>query len=69
MIRVLKTESAEGDHAIVNKAVSFFGIPLYRYKGMSTNRQAVGLLTVESKKQFKIKGFGNETKDKSKKNK
>lgn len=67
MIKVIKTEHAEGDHAIINKAVSFFGIPIYKYIGRTTNRQAVSLLTLNSKKQLEIKGFKNETKDQSKK--
>lgn len=62
MINVITEEYAKGDLAIRTIVVTFFKIPIYKYRKESTNRQAVNMLTVSSDKQLKIKGF-NETED------
>lgn len=56
MIKVLTKEYREGDLAMKTTEVTFLCIPMFRYKKLTTNNQAVKLLTPASKPE-KIKGF------------
>lgn len=67
MINYKVKEYSNDGLAIRVAKVTLFGIPLYKFKKTSTNRIAVAQLTT-AKNSIKIKGFSNETEDKSKKN-
>lgn len=56
MIKVLTKEYREGDLAVKTTEVTFLCIPMLRYKKLTTNNQAVKLLTPASKPE-KIGGF------------
>lgn len=62
LINVNRNEFREGDLGVRITKVTFFGIPIFRFRATTTNRQAVALLTVKNKSN-KIKGFVNETED------
>lgn len=56
MIKVLIKEYREGDLAVITTEVTFFSIPIFKYKKITTNNKLVQLLTV-IKKSNGIKGF------------
>lgn len=58
MIETVKKEYREGDNAVRTTSITFFGIPIFRSKEMTTNNDIVELLTVQ--KKTTIKGFKNE---------
>lgn len=58
MIKVITDEYREGDNAVKTTSITFFGIPIFKYKKLTTNNKAVALLTVQ--KETTIKGFKNE---------
>lgn len=64
MIRVLTEEYREGDLAVRTSVVTFFHVPIYKYKKTSTNNQAVKQLTGVPQPK-KVIGFNeNNHKDK-----
>lgn len=68
MIRQEIKEYSEDGLAVRTIQIKFLGMPIFKYKGTSTNKMAVAQLT-PSTKSIKVKGFSNETKNKSKKTK
>ena len=58
MIETIKKEYREGDNAVRTTSITFFGIPIFRSKEITTNNDIVELLTVQ--KKTTIKGFKNE---------
>lgn len=65
MIKKLIKEYREGNFAILTEEVTFFNIPIFKCKKISTNNTAVKALTpIQCTKE--IKGFKYETEDKSK---
>lgn len=58
MIKVITDEYREGDNAVKTTSITLFGIPMFRYKKLTTNNKTVALLTVQ--KKTTIKGFKNE---------
>ena len=58
MIETVKKEYREGDNAVRTASITFFGIPIFRSKEITTNNDIVELLTVQ--KKTTIKGFKNE---------
>ena len=58
MIETVKKEYREGDNAVRTTSITFFGIPIFRSKEITTNNDIVELLTVQ--KKTTIKGFRNE---------
>lgn len=58
MIETVKKEYREGDNAVRTTSITFFGIPIFRSKEITTNNDIVELLTVQ--KKTTIKGFKNE---------
>ena len=58
MIKVITDEYREGDNAVKTTSITLFGIPIFKYKKLTTNNKAVTLLTVQ--KETTIKGFKNE---------
>ena len=55
MIETVKKEYRKGDNAVRTTSISFFGIPIFRSKEITTNNDIVELLTVQ--KKTTIKGF------------
>ena len=55
MIKVITDEYREGDNAVKTTSITFFGIPIFRSKEITTNNDIVELLTVQ--KKTTIKGF------------
>ena len=55
MIKVITDEYREGDNAVRTTSITFFGIPIFRSKEITTNNDIVELLTVQ--KKTTIKGF------------
>ena len=56
MIKVLTQEYRENNLAVRTTVITFFCIPIYKFKTTTTNNKVVGSLTVlEERKQ--IKGF------------
>lgn len=55
MIETIKKEYREGDNAVRTTSITFFGIPIFRSKEITTNNDIVELLTVQ--KKTTIKGF------------
>ena len=55
MIETVKKEYRKGDNAVRTTSITLFGIPMFRYKKLTTNNKAVALLTVQ--KKTTIKGF------------
>ena len=55
MIKTVKKEYREGDNAVRTTSITFFGIPIFRSKEITTNNDIVELLTVQ--KKTTIKGF------------
>lgn len=69
MIKKLIKEYREGNFAILTEEVTFFNIPIFKCKKISTNNTVVRALTpIQQNKGIKIKGFKYETNNKSKKN-
>lgn len=68
MIKQETKEYSEDGLAVRTIRITLFGVPIYRFKETSTNKDAVAQLTA-APKPTKVKGFSYETKDKSKKNK
>lgn len=69
MIKKLIKEYREGNFAILTEEVTFFNIPIFKCKKISTNNTVVRVLTpIQQNKGIKIKGFKYETNNKSKKN-
>lgn len=66
MIKSKVKEFSKNGLAIRTIEVTFIGIPIYSYEKTSTNKAAVAQLTAVSE-PTKIKGYLNETKNKSKK--
>lgn len=62
MIKKSVNEFREGDLGISDIKITFFGIPIFRQRSTTTNRQVVSMLTVKES-STKIKGFSNETED------
>ena len=58
MIKVITDEYRKGDNAVKTTSITLFGMPIFRYKKLTTNYKAVALLTVQ--KETTIKGFKNE---------
>lgn len=58
MIETVKKEYRKGDNAVRTTSITFFGIPIFRSKEITTNNDIVELLTVQ--KKTTIKGFKNE---------
>lgn len=58
MIETVTKEYREGDNAVRTTSITFFGIPIFRSKEITTNNNLVKLLTVQ--KNTTIKGFKNE---------
>ena len=58
MIETVKKEYRKGDNAVRTTSITFFGIPIFRSKEITTNNDIVELLTVQ--KKTTIKGFRNE---------
>lgn len=58
MIETVKKEYRKGDNAVRTTSITFFGIPIFRSKEITTNNDIVELLTVQ--KRTTIKGFKNE---------
>ena len=58
MIETIKKEYRKGDNAVRTTSITFFGIPIFRSKEITTNNDIVELLTVQ--KKTTIKGFKNE---------
>lgn len=56
MIKVSIKEYREGDHAVRATVATFLGITVFKYNKVTTNNNAVKLLTVASQSK-KIKGF------------
>ena len=46
MIETVKKEYREGDNAVRTTSITFFGIPIFRSKEITTNNDIVELLTV-----------------------
>ena len=55
MLETVKKEYREGDNAVRTTSITFFGIPIFRSKEITTNNDIVELLTVQ--KKTTIKGF------------
>ena len=55
MIKILTKEYREGDQAVRTTVVTFLCIPIFKYKKLTTNNQAVALLTVNQPRE--VKGF------------
>ena len=55
MIETVKKEYREGDNAVRTTSITFFGIPIFRSKEITTNNDIVELLTVQ--KKTTIRGF------------
>ena len=55
MIETIKKEYRKGDNAVRTTSITFFGIPIFRSKEITTNNDIVELLTVQ--KKTTIKGF------------
>ena len=55
MIETVKKEYRKGDNAVRTTSITFFGIPIFRSKEITTNNDIVELLTVQ--KKTTIKGF------------
>ena len=69
MIKKLIKEYREGNFAILTEEVTFFNIPIFKCKKISTNNTVVRALTpIQQNKGIKINGFKYETNNKSKKN-
>lgn len=69
MIKKLIKEYREGNFAILTEEVTFFNIPIFKCKKISTNNTVVRALTpIQQNKGIKINGFKYETNSKSKKN-
>ncbi len=49
MIKVITDEYREGDNAVKTTSITLFGIPMFRYKKLTTNNKTVALLTVQKK--------------------
>nr|DAK53093.1 MAG TPA: hypothetical protein [Crassvirales sp.] len=58
IVKVITKEYREGDNAVKTTSITLFGMPIFRYKKLTTNNKAVALLTVQ--KKTIIKGFKNE---------
>ena len=58
MIETVKKEYSKGDNAVRTTSITFYGIPIFRSKEITTNNDIVELLTVQ--KKTTIKGFKNE---------
>lgn len=58
MIETVTKEYRKGDNAVRTTSITFFGIPVFRSKEITTNNNLVELLTVQ--KKTTIKGFKNE---------
>lgn len=56
MIKVLTKEFVEGGLAVRTTEITFFSIPIFKYKKTSTNNMAIKQLTVVNKPSS-IKGF------------
>ena len=54
MIETVKKEYREGDNAVRTTSITFFGIPIFRSKEITTNNDIVELLTVQKKTTTKI---------------
>lgn len=68
MVKQETKEYSEDGLAVRTIQVTIFGVPIYKFKKTSTNQAAVAQLS-SAKKSVKVKGFINEAKSKSKKNK
>lgn len=66
MIKIIDEEGIEEGKAIKKRKVTLFGLPLYKFKCISSNSQVIDMLSV-NKPNIKVKGFKNETKNKGKK--
>ena len=53
MIETVKKEYREGDNAVRTTSITFFGIPIFRSKEITTNNDIVELLTVQKKTTIK----------------
>ena len=58
MIETVTKEYRKGDNAVRTTSITFFGIPVFRSKEITTNNNLVELLIVQ--KKTTIKGFKNE---------
>lgn len=54
---MITNEYSEGNLAIREVRITFFYIPVFKYRKTSTNRQAVAILTPAKTKSKQIKGF------------
>lgn len=57
IIKMYREEYCKENIAIRDYKIYFFGIPIYKARFTSTNRDAVRVLTVINKKQVHICGF------------
>lgn len=57
MIKMLTKEYREGDLAVKVTEVTFLCIPIFKYKKLTTNNQAVKLLTSINQPIKKVNGF------------
>ena len=65
MIKMVTQEHQEGNLAVRTTVVTFFYIPIFKFKKTSTNQMAVRQLT-PIKERVQLKGFSYETENKSK---
>lgn len=56
MIKMLTQEYREGNLAVRTIVITFFGIPVFRFRKTSTNNIAVRQLS-ELKETFKVNGY------------
>ena len=54
MIKVITDEYREGDNAVKTTSITFFGMPIFMYKKLTTNNKAVALLTVQKETTIKV---------------
>lgn len=66
MIKKLSKEYVEGNFAVHTTEVTFFDIPIFKCKTLSTNNDIIRALTPLHQNIKEIKGFKYETNSKSK---
>lgn len=66
IVNVTDEEYIEEGKAVKRRKIKLFGLPLYKFKCISSNSQVIRMLSTNNK-CIKVKGFKNEIKDKGKK--
>lgn len=59
MIHYYKEEKREGNLAVINSKVTFFGIPIYKCRIQTSNNNIVGQFARPDCKTVKVSGFTN----------